>query len=246
MAEMLKNPMRGNYVNTKLRFSGLTGNQLKLLALVLMTIDHIGAYLLPQYTLLRCIGRLAMPIFAWMIAEGCRYTRNRPRYLLSLLAGGILCQTVAYGFIRSLDMCILITFSLSVLLIYAADYAGKKKSFLSLCVMGAAFVLCFVLCILLPGRISGFRVDYGLAGVLLPVFIYCGTTKEQKLLLCAGGLALLAMTSPSIQWLGLLSVPLLALYNGKRGKAPLKSLFYIYYPAHLAVIYLIGWLLSRR
>ena len=56
---------------------GLTGNQLKLIALVTMTIDHIGMQLFPRVRLLRIIGRLAFPIFAYMIAEGCRYTRNR-------------------------------------------------------------------------------------------------------------------------------------------------------------------------
>ena len=59
------------------RFPGLTGNQLKLIALITMTIDHIGFMLLPQVKILRAIGRIAFPIFAYMIAEGCQYTRNR-------------------------------------------------------------------------------------------------------------------------------------------------------------------------
>lgn len=234
-------------MKTKLSVTGLTGNQLKLLALVLMTIDHIGAYLLPHILILRCIGRLAMPIFAWMIAEGCHYTKNRLRYLLTLLGVGAVCQIAAYGFGHSLHMCIMITFSLSVLLIFSGEYAAKKKNFLSLCLMGGAFCLCFVMCILLPGKLSGFQVDYGLAGVLLPLFIYSGSTKEQKLLLCAAGLSMLAIADGVfIQWFSLLSVPILALYNGKRGKIKLKYLFYIYYPAHLGLIHLMGWLLTRR
>ena len=59
------------------RFPGLTGNQLKLIALITMTIDHVGMMLLPQLRILRAIGRIAFPIFAYMIAEGCRHTRNR-------------------------------------------------------------------------------------------------------------------------------------------------------------------------
>ena len=62
----------------------LNNNQLKILALVTMTADHVGLQLLPQYDILRVIGRLAFPIFAYMIAEGCRYTRDRKRYLLTL------------------------------------------------------------------------------------------------------------------------------------------------------------------
>ena len=60
----------------------LTSNQLKLLAMVTMTLDHIGVHLFPQCLFLRIIGRLAMPIYAYMIAEGCAHTRNRKQYLL--------------------------------------------------------------------------------------------------------------------------------------------------------------------
>ena len=55
---------------------GLTNNQLKLIALVTMTLDHIGVVLFPQAQWLRIVGRLAFPIFAYMIAEGCRHTAN--------------------------------------------------------------------------------------------------------------------------------------------------------------------------
>lgn len=60
---------------TKTRF-GLSGNQLKLIALATMTLDHVGAYLLPQVLFLRILGRLSLPIYAYMIAEGCRHTRS--------------------------------------------------------------------------------------------------------------------------------------------------------------------------
>ena len=70
----------------------LNGNQLKLIALIAMTFDHIGVSLFPHTIWLRVVGRLALPIFAYMIAEGCRYTRSRKRYLMSLLAVAALCQ----------------------------------------------------------------------------------------------------------------------------------------------------------
>ena len=56
-------------IQTK-KFSGLTGNQLKLIALFAMTCDHVGLQLLPDVLILRILGRLALPIFAYMIAEG--------------------------------------------------------------------------------------------------------------------------------------------------------------------------------
>ena len=225
---------------------GLTGNQLKLIAIVLMTVDHIGAYLLPQYVILRYIGRLAMPVFAWMIAEGCRYTKNRPRYLLTMVGFATVCQVVYFVFLNSLTQCILVTFSLSILLIYVMDYASEKGNFLSLCLMGGVFIAVAYICVLLPGDLPGtdFHVDYGLLGVLLPLFVYMGRTKQEKLLLMAAGLSAIAYNYGKIQWFALLCVPLLALYNGQRGKKSLKYLFYIYYPAHLAAIYGIALLLK--
>ena len=56
---------------------GLSNDRLKIIAAAAMLIDHIGAYLLPQVRILRIIGRIAFPIFAFMIAEGCRYTKNK-------------------------------------------------------------------------------------------------------------------------------------------------------------------------
>ena len=64
---------------------GLTGNQLKLIAVITMTIDHIGLAFFPQQMLFRVIGRLAFPIYAYMIAEGCRYTRSMGKYLRGII-----------------------------------------------------------------------------------------------------------------------------------------------------------------
>ena len=237
-------------MNTEKRVFGLTGNQLKLIALLAMTIDHIGLFLIPGNSLLyylsRCIGRLAMPIFSWMIAEGCRYTKNRLRYLLTLLGFGLFSQVVELVFNHSLYMCILITFSMSVILIYTLEYSQKKKNFLSLCLLGGVFAAACYFCVFLPGDLPGmgFAVDYGIYGVLLPVLIYVGRNKQEKLLLAAANLVTMAIAYGWLQWFALLSLLLLALYNGVKGKAKLKYLFYIYYPVHIGVIYIISVLLA--
>ena len=226
----------------KARFQ-LTGNQLKLLALLSMTVDHIGVTLFPRIGWLRLIGRLALPIFAYMIAEGCRYTRSRKRYFLSLAAVAALCQLVYFFAMGSLYMCIMVTFSLSVALIYLWDWAATRPApqggFLVLAGLCAAFVLCEGP--LLPG--TDFAIDYGIFGVLLPVLIYLGKDRKQAFLMTALGLVFLGLARGGVQWFALLGLVPLAFYSGTRGKAKLKYLFYIYYPVHLAVIWLIGLLL---
>lgn len=234
-------------MGTKTKVFGISGNQLKLLAMLCMTIDHVGAFLLPEIEILRYIGRLAMPIFAWMIAEGCTHTGNRLRYFLTLLGFGLVCQIVYWVAMESLMQCIFITFSLSVALICVMDYAVKKNSFFSLCLMGLTFTAVCYICVFLPGDLpdTDFHIDYGIYGVMLPVCIYIGRSKAEKLLAAAMCLTPLAMSHGYWQWFSLLSLPILALYNGKRGKWKLKYFFYCYYPLHLMVIYAIGWLISQ-
>lgn len=232
-------------METKIRtFPGLSGNQLKLLALITMTLDHIGLQLFPQVEILRILGRLALPIFAYMIAEGCHYTRSRTRYLAAMAAMALVCQIVYFFAMGSLYQCILVTFSLSIALIYLTDHAIRSQSaaawLAALLGIGAAYFLSNVLPGLLPG--TGYGIDYRFAGIVLPVLIYLGRTKREKLLLTALGLVLLALQSGTRQWFALLALLPLALYSGKRGRRNMKYLFYIYYPAHLVVIWLLGYL----
>lgn len=227
---------------------GLTGNALKIIAILSMTLDHIGVHLFPDCQILRILGRLALPIFAYMIAEGCRHTRNPKKYLLTVLAVAALCQTVYFVAMGSLYQCILVTFSLSILLILSLDRAGRKRTFPAVLSALLIWALVFFVCLGLPGILAhtDFAIDYGLWGVLLPVFIFLGRNKQERLLLALVGLVLLAIffrNLGDIQWCSLLALPLLALYNGQRGKWRMKYFFYVYYPLHLAVIYGISLLI---
>jgi len=213
---------------------GLTGNQLKLIAMITMTCDHVGMQIFPQLLWLRIIGRLAMPVYAYMIAEGCRHTRDRKKYLLRLLGLGALCQVVYFVAMRSLYMCILITFSLSVVLICLMDAVEREKNARTWGKLFAGTALVFFVCVVLPDLLprTDYAVDYGIMGVLLPVLIYSAGSKGLVI-----GLILLALQSGWVQWFALGAVPLLLLYNGQRGKANIGKLFYWYYPIHLVVIY---------
>lgn len=213
----------------KQRF-GLTGNQLKILAMIAMTCDHVGLQLLPKYSILRIIGRLALPIYAYMIAEGCRYTHDRKKYLLRLASLAFACQIVYFFAMGSLYQCILVTFSLSVCLIYLWDAGPGWKFYAGLLVV---FFLCRILPDLLPG--TDFQIDYGVWGVCLPLLIYISSVKGLLI-----SLIFLALDYGGTQWLALAAVPLLMLYNGQRGKWKIGKLFYFYYPAHLVIIYILS------
>lgn len=228
------------------RFNGLSGNQLKIIALISMTIDHIGLYLFPQYMIFRYIGRIAFPIFAYMIAEGCLYTKNRKRYLASVAGVGIVCQAVYSAVTGSLYQNIFITFVLSIGLIYLLDNVAKKGTKASVAVFFIFLVTVAVICIFLPDWLSGtdFCIDYGFVGVMLPVLVYSANTKRKKLIFTGIMLIMLIITLGKWQIFNLLSLPLIAMYNGKRGKHKMKNLFYIYYPLHLVGIYLISAVLN--
>lgn len=218
--------------------TGLTGNQLKIIAMITMTLDHVGLMFFPGNEMFRILGRLAMPIYAYMIAEGCRYTHDRKKYFLRLFGLGALCQVVYFVAMGSLYQCILITFSLSVASVFAIDWGVKRGNWMALLttwtvMLGILFV-CDILPMLLPG--TDYAVDYGRYGVALPVLIWFGRTKKERLLLMTVGLVLLAFHYGGTQWYALLALPLLALYNGQRGKIRMGKLFYIYYPLHLVIL----------
>lgn len=220
----------------------LTGNALKLLAALFMTIDHIGVVLFPRVLILRIIGRLALPIFAYMIAEGCKYTRNKRKYFGMIFALATLCQIVYFFVDGTLYLSILYTFSLSILTVYAMQNMKSRGTtascLLFLLTVSAVWVLNLM-----------FTIDYGFWGCMLPVFAAIfHSTKKDRLPVSVGmlgiGLVLLSLDlGDSIQILSLAALPLLLCYNGRRGKWNLKYFFYIFYPVHLAVIQGIAWLM---
>lgn len=242
------------------RWRGLSGNALKLIAAASMLIDHIGVILLPEVALLRIIGRLAFPIYAFMIAEGCAKTRNRLRYFLAVFSLGAACQVVYFLHDGALYMGILITFSLSILLIYAlqalkeALFAAPKRL-----VRQLAAALAFLL--LLAGVYAlnlYFTIDYGFWGCMLPVLASVfrrpstgaprGFDAFDRLgvhvAMLGMGLLLLSCLRGGVQLYSLCSVPLLALYSGMRGAWNMKAFFYIFYPTHLAALELIAMLVG--
>lgn len=212
----------------------LSGNALKLIAAAAMFLDHLGMIFFPHVRAYRIIGRLAMPIYAFMIAEGCKYTRNPKRYFGTIAALAAFCQTVWYLFDGSTYLSILVTFSLSILTIWALNAFKEEKT-----VPNALLFAGAVTGIYLLNR--SFEIDYGFWGCMLPVFasFFHGTQKDtplNNLVMLGLGMVLLALDSGTIQFYSLLALPLLLCYSGQRGKWNLKYFFYIFYPVHLAAL----------
>lgn len=110
-------------------YSGwLSGNALKLLACITMFLDHLGAFLFPGVLWLRLVGRTAMPLFAFTLAEGCFFTRSKGRHLALIGRMGLVTSTVASIATGEVQGDILITFALSCLVIGGLD-ALKQACF---------------------------------------------------------------------------------------------------------------------
>lgn len=224
----------------------LSGNVLKIIGLISMTIDHVGYILFPNLIWLRAIGRLAFPIYAFFIAEGCRYTKNKLKYFLIIFVLGLVCQIISFLFAGQITLNILLTFSFSIGLIYLVMWLKKsitqnntKQTILAwilliICIVGTFFLTCDAI------NFSILDVDYGFWGIMLPVVASLSDNKYIKLVLFAICLAILCCGYWAVQWFSFISIALLLCYDGTRGKHNIKYLFYIYYPVHIAIIYLIA------
>ncbi len=238
---------------------------LKLIAAVTMFIDHAGLLLFPEWEFMRIIGRLAFPIYAYCLAEGFRYTKNRNLYFLRVFLLGLVCQIVYTVVDRQLYLGILIVFSLSILLMACVNSVkkamrgevsplnrsltkllGRQEVFsvpsdkilsggICAVLMTAVFVLCLTV-----------DVDYGFFGILLPVSTSVFEDRPRRLVMFTATLLALSIDLTSggfiYQFWCLLAVPLIAMYNGKPGKYRMKYFFYIFYPTHLVLLYALDML----
>ena len=216
----------------------LDGTSLKLIAMISMVFDHVGDMFFPGALWMRMIGRLAMPLFSFCIAEGYAHTRNKQRYLLRMgifaLVSEIPFDLAFEGRVGLGHQNIMLTFFLSILALMLFDrirgegkeHAAFKTLLGILCVCAVA-----VLALLL-------KADYTLFAVVA-VFLFYVLRNRPALLRCGAGVGFLALTRTVGYYraTGLSLIPLL-LYNGKRGRG-LKWLFYAFYPGHLLLLYLL-------
>ena len=227
-------------------FKGLNNNQLKIIAMITMLIDHIGVAFFPSIKILRCIGRIAFPIYAYMIAEGCRYTKNSKKYLAMIAGMAFIFQIVYFVFMNSLYQGILVTFSLSIGAIFAIDTFIKNKNIVNRILMAIIILFIFTVSTVFPVifKAYGFKLDYGMWGLCFPILVYFAPSKIWRIILSAIFLIFMSLSTNVLQWWSLLTIPLFMLYNGERGSKKLKYVFYLFYPIHLVIIYAIMFLLT--
>ena len=227
----------------------LDGSVLKLIAIVTMLFDHLALILLsnqdfatdPLLTIaskqislsfiLRKIGRLAFPIFCFLITQGFIHTKNIKKYIFNLLLFAIISEVpfdlmVGGKFIYLGKQNIYFTLLLGILALWVIDNINIifKKYLLLALIITAAIIL---------------KVDYGQTGVMLIILIYVLRDKPAVQ-------AILALPFLSGGYAALCSFIPINMYNGERGfikGKTIKYIFYIFYPLHIIILLLIKFIL---
>ncbi|MBE6906804.1 MAG: hypothetical protein E7476_11080 [Ruminococcaceae bacterium] len=216
---------------------------LKIIALVSMFIDHF-AVAFPSFfsetgfLVMRCVGRVAFPIFAFLIARGCVYTKDRRRYFLRILLLAVISQIPYTYALHSSKANILFTLAASVAAIILLENIRSRNHR----ILSAVF--------LIPICFASPYLDYGWKGVLLIVLLYYIQEPVQTGWFLVFALMLIYNPIRSRDYLfyylsAVVAVPFLVAYNSRQGYKGrvLQYGFYLLYPLHLAVYSLLKlWL----
>lgn len=221
----------------------MSGSALKIIALLSMVADHCAYFLLdygsPIYNILRCFGRIAFPVFAFLIAEGFANTRSRTRYFLTLLGFAIVSE-IPWFLLNGIDGThnVMFTLFLGVAALAVFDRLCEHGP---LCCF-SILILCFL------AWWSG--VDYDWRGVLMIVVFYMLRRQTIEPWICRNSVPFpsqaimqILFTFPLMIHYGIAGAVLASivifLYDGTRGNikgAVAKYSFYAFYPLHLLLL----------
>ncbi|MBW6441641.1 conjugal transfer protein TraX [Patescibacteria group bacterium] len=212
---------------------------IKIIAIITMVIDHTGVFLYPENMIFRIIGRLSFPLFAWLVANGAKHTKNINKYLGRLFFFGVLSQLpfMLPNLIiedRFFKLNIMFTLLLGLLCIKILKLNLNKN-----------VRIIFILLILAIAMTL--KVSYGAAGIVSILFFYIYFDRPKKILvsqiLIYSVLWFLQLSIQSgeiiyfsIQPLAISSLLIISSYNHKPGPK-VKYLFYVFYPFHYLVFY---------
>lgn len=222
----------------------LSGSALKVIAVLSMVIDHWAYFVIdpasPLYSVMRCFGRIAFPVFAFLIAEGAAYTRSRWRYIGLLLLFGLISE-LPWILLNGNDGThnVMFTLTLGVMAISVFD---------RLCEHGP---LCFLSVIMFAFVAWVFQSDYDWRGVMMIVLFYMLRIQtiqpwKDRFLIDFPKQAFLQLifTFPLMMHYGtvgaLFASIVIFLYDGTRGNikgAAAKYSFYAFYPIHIFILY---------
>ena len=201
---------------------------LKWIAILSMLIDHVGAIFFPEQLWMRIIGRMAFPIFAYLLVEGFVYTSNVKKYMMRLGAFALISE-VAYDLaffgvpLEFTHQNVFCSLFLGVLMLHLLVQMPEKwKQMLVLAVLfGVAYFL---------------RVDYGYVGLMMILLYYA--LREERFFKLIAVAAVNVFFMGGVQSYAALAMIPIAFHNRKKGPG-MKWLFYVFYPAHLLILYLV-------
>ena len=237
------------------RIKFINSNLLKSLAMIFMLLDHMWATIIPGNQWMTNVGRLAFPIFAFLIVEGFTHTSDLNKYIKRLFVFALISEipfNLIYtgSWVFPFHQNIMFTLLLGLLCISEIDKIKKNKE-LKIRTKSFLKIILFLLI-----SVIGF-VDYGITGVLTIIIFYI--FKDFKLAWLGQLISLILLYVVffkgqsvvinildfeyflPIQSIGVLSLIPIWLYNGKKGKKNkiLQYLFYWFYPMHMLGLYLI-------
>ena len=213
----------------------LNAAQLKIIALISMLTDHLAvcfAELLPEwgYNVMRGVGRLAFPIFCFLIVEGFEKTSSRLKYCLRLLVFALISE-VPYDMLMHRAWFypygnnIMFTLMLTVLVLWIVDVLQKKGTpgiIAALSIAIAAGVAAYFL-----------HLEYSWKCIAIAMLFY--VAKNDEAVKYAGTACILLINTTITGLNAVFALPLIYLYNGKKGKMQ-KYFFYIFYPVHILAL----------
>ncbi|MBE5955645.1 MAG: conjugal transfer protein TraX [Lachnospiraceae bacterium] len=233
----------------------LNSNMLKCLAMIFMLLDHLWATIVPGNQWMTIVGRMAFPIFAFLLVEGYIHTSDVKKYKKRLVFFGLISE-IPFNLIMTSSVIfpfhqnVMFTLLLGLLTIDELEYMRQNKN-----VKTVGITILKVTLYLLLG-IIGF-VDYGATGILTILAFYL--FRNFKLAWIGQFISLLlifviffkgqSVVIPlfgteyffPLQGFGILSLIPIWLYNGERGKKSkaIQYGFYLFYPVHMLVLYLV-------
>lgn len=248
----------------------ISGSTLKMIAVVTMLTDHfaagvLGRYLSMQgadnldwpdsaayeqwmeqnenlmraYNIMRDIGRVAFPIYCFLLVEGFIHTKNRMKYAGRLLVFAFISEIPFDLLFRGKAVYlgyqnVFFTLFFGMLAMIGMEWAAKRE--IPLALKTVLTCVCAAACM---AAAKMMLTDYAELGVLCVVIMFL-TRKSRKLQIAAGSCSFLYLLQETAAPWAFLSI---ALYNGKRGWN-LKYFFYLFYPVHLLLLYLLCQMLG--